>query len=231
LNSLAAQKGFFEEFARAQNHNLVDIYADEGISGTAKKKRKEFLRLMEDARRGRFDIVCVKDISRLARNTLDFLESIRALKAMNIETLFVSNNMTILGNSEFVPTIMAALAQEESANMSKRIKFGKQVNAKKGRVPNFVYGYDKIAGDYFNLAVNAFEADVVRRIFYMYLEQGHGTGKIAAQLNSEGIKTKRGADFSQNAVVRILTNEIYIGRVVNGKQEVKDFLTGGAQGD
>jgi DNA invertase Pin-like site-specific DNA recombinase len=170
--------------------------------------------------------VCVKDISRLARNTLDFLESIRTLKAMNIETLFITNNMTILGNSEFIPTIMAAVAQEESANTSKRIKFGKKQNAEKGRVPNYVYGYDKTKGDFFNLSVNSFEADVIRRIFHMYLEQGCGASKIAMELNKDGIKTKRGAIFTQNAIVRILTNEIYTGKIINRKEEVKDFLTG-----
>ncbi|MCL2617376.1 MAG: recombinase family protein [Defluviitaleaceae bacterium] len=226
LNSLQTQRQFFEGFLINQGHTLVKIYADEGISGTRKKNRKQFLQLMEDAKAGAFDIVCVKDISRLARNTLDFLESIRALKAMNIETLFITNNMTILGNSEFIPTVMAALAQEESANTSKRIKFGKKANAAKGRVPNFVYGYDKIKGDYFNLTVNEPEAATIRRIFRMYNEEGYGASKISSQLNSEGLRTKRGSCFSQNAIIRILTNEIYVGRVVNNKQETRDFLTG-----
>ena len=226
LNSLEAQKQFFEEYAQKHGHTLVRIYADEGISGTKTKNRKEFLRLMHDAHHGVFDMVVVKDISRFARNTVDLLNSTRQLKALNIETLFLTANMTVLGNSEFVLTIFGALAQEESASTSKRIKFGKQRNAEKGRVPNFVFGYDKTNGDYFNLTINKTEAAVIRRIFDMYINEGYGATKISIILNEKGIKTKRGALWTQNAINRILRNELYIGKIVNGKQEVADFLTG-----
>jgi len=135
-------------------------------------------------------------------------------------------NMTVLGNSKFVLTIFAALAQEESANTSKRVKFGKQRNAEKGRVPNYIYGYDKTKGDYFNLQINEREATVIRRIFDMYVHDGHGAAKIANVLNAEGIRTKRGSEWSQNAVARILKNGLYIGKIINGKEEITDFLTG-----
>ena len=140
LNSLEAQKSFFQEYAGRAGHHLVRLYADEGISGTKIKKRKEFQRMMADAQRGLFDMVAVKDVSRFARNTVDLLESVRKLKALGIEVQFLTANMTSMGNSEFVLTMLAAIAQEESANMSKRVKFGKKLNAEKGRVPNIVYG-------------------------------------------------------------------------------------------
>ena len=73
--------------------------------------------------------------------------------------------MTSMGNSEFVLTIFGALAQEESANTSKRIKFGKKMNAEKDRVPNIVYGYDKTIGDYFNLSINEEEGKVIRQMY------------------------------------------------------------------
>lgn len=101
--------------------------------------------------------------------------------------------MTVLGNSEFVLTIFGALAQEESANTSKRVKFGKKLNAEKGRVPNIVYGYDKTIGDYFNLEINAQEADVVQQIYQWYLKEGYGAAKIAKMLNEKG--------FGQSAIV------------------------------
>lgn len=226
LNSLETQKQFFKEYVQRTGDNLVKVYADEGISGTKIKNRREFLQMMADAEQGLFDMVAVKDISRFARNTVDLLQNIRRLKALGIETQFLTANMTSMGNSEFVLTIFGALAQEESANTSKRIKFGKKVNAKKGRVPNLVYGYDKTIGDYFNLAVNDREADVVRRIFRWYTEEGCGCAAIANKLNGTGIRTKRGCRWSQNAVSRILTNELYTGKIINGKQEVEDFLTG-----
>lgn len=226
LNSLEAQKKFFGEYTARTGDNLVRLYADEGISGTKIKNRKEFLRMMADAERGLFDMVVVKDISRFARNTVDLLQNIRKLKALGIETQFLTANMNSMGNSEFVLTIFGALAQEESANTSKRVKFGKKMNAEKGRVPNIVYGYDKIAGDYFNLSINDEEASVIRQIYRWYTGEGYGAAKISNMLNEKGLRTKRGCKWSQNAICRILTNEIYIGKIVNGKEEVADFLTG-----
>jgi len=226
LNSLEAQKTFFLEYTARSGDNLVKLYADEGLSGTKIKNRKQFLRMMADAELGLFDMVVVKDISRFARNTVDLLQNIRRLRELGIETQFLTANMTSMGNSEFVLTVFGALAQEESANTSKRVKFGKKINAEKGRVPNIVFGYDKTIGDYFNLTINKAEADVIRQIYQWYLNEGYGVSKISYMLNERGIKTKRGCKWTQNAVSRILENELYTGKVINGKEEVADFLTG-----
>ena len=226
LNSLEIQKEFFLEYTKRTGDNLIKLYADEGISGTKIKNRKEFQRMLADAEKGLFDMVVVKDISRFARNTVDLLQSVRKLKSLGIETQFLTANMTSMGNSEFVLTIFGALAQEESANTSKRIKFGKKMNAEKGRVPNIVFGYHKTIGDYFNLSINENEAKAIRQIFQWYTEEGYGGSKIANMLNERGIKTKRGNNWSQNSVCRILTNEIYTGKIINGKEEIADFLTG-----
>lgn len=226
LNSLETQKEFFLEYTKRTGDNLIKLYADEGISGTKIKNRKEFQRMLADAEKGLFDMVVVKDISRFARNTVDLLQSVRKLKALGIETQFLTANMTSMGNSEFVLTIFGALAQEESANTSKRIKFGKKMNAEKGRVPNIVYGYDKTIGDYFNLSINEEEAKVICQMYQWYTDEGFGGAKIANMLNDRGIKTKRGNNWSQNSVCRILTNEIYTGKIINGKEEIADFLTG-----
>ena len=226
LNSLEAQKEFFSEYTKRTGDTLVRLYADEGISGTKIKNRKEFLRMMSDAEKGLFDMVVVKDISRFARNTVDLLQNVRKLKSLGIETQFLTANMTSMVNSEFVLTIFGALAQEESANTSKRVKFGKKMNAEKGRVPNIVYGYDKTIGDYFNLTINKEEAETVKKIYYWYTEEGYGAAKIANLLNEQGSRTKRNCKWSQNAICRILNNELYTGRIINGKQEVSDFLTG-----
>ncbi len=226
LNSLETQKEFFLEYTKRTGDNLIKLYADEGISGTKIKNRKEFQRMLADAEKDLFDMVVVKDISRFARNTVDFLQSVRRLKSLGIKTQFLTANMTSMGNSEFVLTIFGALAQEESANTSKRIKFGKKMNAEKGRVPNIVFGYDKTIGDYFNLSINENEAKAIRQIFQWYTEEGYGGSKIANMLNERGTKTKRGNNWSQNSVCRILTNEIYTGKIINGKEEIADFLTG-----
>ena len=225
LNSLEMQKKFYGEFAERNNHEIVHMYADEGISGTQMRKRPEFMRLMRDARLGKFDMVVTKDISRMARNVVDFLQSIRELKAIGIPVVFVNTNLST-EDGELVLTMLAMVAQQESENTSKRIKFSKSLNAEKGRVPNIIFGYDKTIGDYFNLNINTFEANVVRRIYQMYINEEYGASKIAKILNEENIKTKRGCRWTQNGICRILTNKMYCGIIINGKEEVKDFLTG-----
>lgn len=224
LDSLTHQKEFFTRYAHQNGHTLIGLYADEGISGTSLKRREEFCRLMRDARQGLFQAVVVKDISRLARNTVDFLTSIRQLKAMGINTVFLTANMDSMGDSEFVLTLFSAMAQEESGSLSKRVKFGKKINAEKGRVPQHLFGYDRL--DNFTLAVNAEEARIVRRIFSLYTDQGLGCRSISQTLNREGDKTKFGNDWNSRGVRRVLVNPIYQGILINHKYEVEDFLTG-----
>ena len=101
LDSLEKQKEFFEEFAKQNNYELVNIYADEGITGRQTRKRDEFNKMMRDARKGLFDMLVVKDISRFARNTVDLLTSVRELKSMNIEVQIISNSYKALGNFLF----------------------------------------------------------------------------------------------------------------------------------
>lgn len=226
LDSLESQQKFFGEYSKRNGYSLIKIYADEGKSGTKMKNRTELLKMLSDANKGLFDVVLIKDVSRLARNTLDFLTSIRKLKALGIKVIFVNYDQTSSDSSEFMLTMLSAIAQEESANISKRVKFGKKINAEKGRVPNLIYGYDKIPGDYFNLSINETESAVVKQIFDMYTEKNMGENRIALELNRRGLKTKRNCKWSQNAVARILSNEIYIGKIVNGKETVEDFLTG-----
>lgn len=224
LDSLNHQKEFFVEYAKRSGHELVRLYADEGISGTSLKKREEFKRLLRDAELGLFDMVVVKDISRFARNTVDALQSIRKLKSMGICTLFLTANMDSMGDSEFILTLFSAMAQEESSNLSKRVKWGKRINAEKGRVPQRIFGYDRI--DNFTLEINPGEARIVRKIFSLYNDQGLGCRTISATLNRDRDKTKLGSDWNARGVRRILVNPIYCGILINHKYEIEDYLTG-----
>ena len=227
LDSLEKQKEFFQEFARQNNYELINIYADEGITGRQIRKRDEFNRMMRDARNGMFDMLVVKDISRFARNTVDLLTSVRELKSMNIEVQFISNSYKALGNSEFILTVYGAIAQEESAGLSKKVKFGKNITAKKGRVPNIVFGYNKLEKEKYNLEINEEEANIVREMYDMYVNKRYGCAKIAKILNERGIRTKRDQSyFCGTAISRMLKHKIYIGQVVNKQSEVVDFLTG-----
>lgn len=224
--SLENQKEYFEEFAKKYGHTLVNVYPDEGISGKQIKNRAQFLKMLDDAKQHLFDMVVVKDISRFARNTVDLLNATRQLKADNIEVQFVTSNQTILGNSEFILTIFGALAQEESASLSKRVKFGKKINAQKGRVPNFIFGYDRI--DNFTMQINEVEVKIIRRIFSMYVEEGYGSRKIALIFRDERVPCKDGTirSWTPKAIRRILINETYAGVLINNKSETIDFLNG-----
>lgn len=224
LNSLKNQRQFFEDYAKRRGDTLVRIYADRGISGKSMENRTEFKKLLEDSHLGNFDAVLVKDISRFARNTLDFLTGIRTLKSQGVDVIFIGANQKVLGESEFVLTLFAALAQEESCALSKKIIFGKKQGAKGGRVPNIIYGYDK--QDTCTLVPNSAEAQVVKDIFKMYIHKNMGYRKIASELNGKGITTKLGNDWNPKGVKRILANPIYAGVLVNNKTETKDFLLG-----
>ena len=224
IDSLNHQKEFFVQYAARNGHELFRVYADEGISGTSLKKRGEFMQLLKDAERGLFQMVVVKDISRFARNTVDALQSIRKLKAMGINTVFLTANMDSMGDSEFVLTLFSAMAQEESNNLSKRVKWGKRINAEKGRVPQRIFGYDRV--DNFTLAINSEEARIVRKIFNLYTVQGLGCRTISIHLNRDGDRTKFGSDWNARGVRRVLVNPIYCGMLINHKYEIEDFLTG-----
>ena len=227
IDSLEKQIEFFNEFTKKNGYELYKLYADEGISGKQIKHRKQFQQMMIDAKAKKFDKVVVKDVSRFARNTVDLLQSVRELKSYGVQVDFLNNGEVMEGGSEFILTILGAMAQQESANMSKRVKFGKDITAKKGRVPNLVFGYDKILDERYTLKINEEEAKIVKEIFESYVYKGIGTTKIAWNLNDRGIRTKKTkSKWVQTSIVRMLKNPIYTGRVTNKKSEVTDFITG-----
>lgn len=227
IDSLEKQIEFFNEFTKKNGYELYKLYADEGISGKQIKHRKQFQQMMIDAKAKKFDKVVVKDVSRFARNTVDLLQSVRELKSYGVQVDFLNNGEVMEGGSEFILTILGAMAQQESANMSKRVKFGKDITAKKGRVPNLVFGYDKIPDERYTLKINEEEAKIVKEIFESYVYKWIGTTKIAWNLNDRGIRTKKTkSKWVQTSIVRMLKNPIYTGRVTNKKSEVTDFITG-----
>lgn len=222
LNSLKNQLEFFESFSKKNGYKLVNLYADKGISGKCAKNRPEFIRMLSDSENDLFDILLVKDISRFARNTVDFLTGIRQLRSNGVEVRFLSSAQTVLGESEFVLTLFAALAQEESCNLSKRIIFGKLQGAKSGRPASCIYGYDHKPG--YDFKINETEAKTVKMIFQMYISGFGGVRKIAGFLNNKNIPTKKGKQWEFKSVRRILSNPIYTGRIENNKSETTDFL-------
>ena len=120
-------------------------------------------------------------------------------------------------------TVYASLAQEESANLSKRVKFGKEINARKGRVPPMLYGYDRI--DLFTLRICPAEAQAIQLMFDRYLN-GWGAARIAQELNRLDIPTKLGKQWDSRGVRRCLCNPVYGGILVNHRSTVVDYLDG-----
>ena len=198
---------------------LVDIYADEGISATNTKKRDDFNRMIDDCKLGLIDLVITKSISRFARNTVDCLNYIRELKEMNIPVFFEKENInTMDAKGEVLITIMASLAQQESESLSQNVKLGMQYRFQQGKImvnTTCFLGYDK--DDKGNLVINQKQAEVVKRIFREYLE-GKSILAICRGLERDKIKTSRGN------VRKILENEKYMGDALLQKTYTVDFL-------
>lgn len=127
-NSLQNQKSYFERNINSNdNWNLIKVYADEGITGTSTKKRKQFNQMIKDAENGKFDIILTKEVSRFARNTVDALKYTRKLKSMGIEVYFLLDNISTADkDGELRLTIMSSLAQEEARKISERCTWRSQ---------------------------------------------------------------------------------------------------------
>ena len=206
---------------------FVGVYADEGISGTQVKKRIQFQKMIQDALDGKIDIIIAKSISRFARNTMDTLKYIRLLREHNVDVYFEKENIHTLDmNSEMWLTLYSAFAQGESESISTNIKLGLKAKMKEGKAVGFYgcYGlhWDKEKKEY---VIIEHQAEVVRRIFQLYID-GVGTGRIAKILTKEGIPTAKGkSNWQQATIVRIITNEKYVGDLMTQKSYVEDPLT------
>lgn len=224
-NSLTSQKSFFREYI--QNHDgwkLVEIYADEGISGTSTKKREQFNRMIADCHDKKIDLIVTKEVSRFARNTVDTLDFTRKLKDIGVGVIFINDNIdTRDKDGEFRLTIMASVAQEESRKTSERVKWGQARRMEKG----VVFGRDLLGYQVENgtLIVNEDEREIVRMIFRKFLLEGKGTHVIARELREAGIRPKRVKEWTNSTILRILRNEKYAGDLCQKKTLTPNFLT------
>lgn len=226
-NSYDAQVGHYTKLIKENpNYEFAGIYADEGLSGVT-GKRDGFLRMIQDALAGKFDLVLIKSISRLGRNTLLVLQVVRELREKGVEIFFENENLSTLNAaSEVMLTIYATLSQEESRRMSMSVKWGiqRRMEAKKASFAysNFL-GLDRQEDESFK--INEKEAKIIRRIYRQFM-QGMTIRMIAKDLTERGIPTPMGKDTWHPSTVRsILTNEKYKGDLVMGKTYTPDFLT------
>ncbi|WP_406713273.1 recombinase family protein [Trueperella pyogenes] len=213
LSSIAAQVSHYSHLIQSTpGWDYAGVFIDEGITGTSTKHRDGFNDLMDTARAGGIDVILTKSISRLARNTVDLLDTVRELKALGVAVRFEREQIdTATADGELLLTLLASFAQEESRSMSKNVKWGIRKKYADGfmhsRQP---YGYQYVGSD---LVVIEAEAEIIRRIFTGFLA-GISPEATAAQLNAEGITPRRGAKFRGKTIRKWLENEIYTGRVI-----------------
>jgi len=225
-NSFETQKAYFREYIqRNPGWELFEIYADEGITGTSTKKRKEFNRMMNDAYEGNFQMIVTKEVSRFSRNILDTISYTRELRTMGIGVIFATDRInTLEPESEMILSYIAAQSQEESRRTSARVVWGQTRQMEKGVVfGQSLLGYDVKDG---KISVNPEGAEIVRLIFHKYAVEQVGTSEIARFLIREGYRTYRGSSkWKSGSVIKILNNEKYMGDLVQKKTYTPDFLT------
>ena len=221
LNSFVAQLNRYTALISSrENWTLVDLYADEGISGTSAEKRPDFQRLISDCRRGLVDKVLVKSISRFARNTKDCLETIRELKSIGVGVYFEEQNIDTSNMSgELLTAVFASIAQKESESLSAKMRWSYQYRMKSGTfLPSSVpLGYTLRDG---KIVIDKQNAEVIRNIFKAYLA-GQGISEIAEQLNQQNILERK---WHCTMISRILSNERYIGDSLWQKTYAPDKL-------
>ena len=209
LNSVEAQKDYFSKLIRQRpDWSFVGVYADEGITGTSINRREAFNRMVTDALAGNIDLIVTKSISRFARNTVDTLNTIRQLKAANVEVFFEKENIyTMDSKGEFLITLLSSIAEEESRSISENVKWGQRKRFADGKysVPyKHFLGYRKGADG--GMEIVPEEARVVRWIYHMFLE-GIAPTAIATILTTASIPSPAGGNqWWPKTVMSILTN-------------------------
>ena len=226
--SLQNQVEHFEQYIKENpNWTYVKGYVDDGITGTSDVKRDNFMKMIEDARSGKFDLIVTKEISRFSRNTLDSIKYTRELLSYGVAVLFVNDNInTAMPDSELRLTIMASMAQDEIRRLSERVKFGMNRAIERGEIlgNDLLYGYkkDKDTGV---LNIIEEEAKVVRRIYELYAVEELTLSKIVKTLNSEGLKTCQGKKWCISTISRMIENPKYKGYYCARKSEIVDYMT------
>lgn len=227
-SSYEAQVSYYTEKIQSNpNWKLAGIYADDGKSATNTKKRDDFKTMIEDCMAGKIDLVLTKSVSRFARNTVDSLQNIRKLKEKNIGVYFEKEGVnTLEGTGELLITILSSQAQEESRNLSENTRWGLVRRFENGIVSvnhKKFLGYTKDENG--ELIIVPEEAELVRRIFRLYLE-GASILQITRALESDQIKTVTGKDKWHCSVIeKMLQNEKYMGDALLQKTYTVDFLT------
>ena len=228
ITSYKAQVDYYTKMIQNnEDWEFVDVYADEGITGTSTKSRKRFNQMIDDAVAGKIDLIITKSVSRFARNTVDTLVNIRKLKDAGVECFFEEQGIwTFDSTGELMITMLSSIAQEEARNISENVTWGHRKRFEDGKVmlayKRFL-GYDR--GEDGKPIINPEEAEVVRQIYRWFIE-GKTPFTICKELETQGIKTPgKKEKWQRSTVISILTNEKYKGDALLQKSFTVDFLT------
>lgn len=227
INSLENQVTFFEEYIKQnKNWNFIKGYIDEGISGTTSIKRENFMKMIEEGKQKKFDLLITKEVSRFSRDTIDSLLYTRQLLEYNVCVYFLSDNIiTASSDGELRLTIMSSMAQDEVRKISERTKFGFKRALKKGTVlgTDNIWGYKKNKG---KLVIDEVEAEIVKKIFSIYANDNRiGLKKLSEQLAIQGYYNHNNKPFHQNTLKKIIQNPKYKGYYTGGLSTVVDYRT------
>ena len=226
LHSLKSQISFFNDYiSKVPNWKFIGSYIDEGISGTLVKKREEFLRMIEDAKRHKFDLILTKEISRFSRSTLDSIKYTQELLSNGVGVYFLNDNInTILPDSELRLTMMSSIAQDEVRRLSERVSFGMKRSIDNGVVLGCsnIYGYVKDKG---KLVIDREQAKMIKIIFDRYANTTDGLSKVSRYLYSIGYKSRTGKRIDTTILTRIIENPKYKGYYCGHKSKVLDYRT------
>ena len=226
LHSLKSQISFFNDYiSKVPNWHFIGSYIDEGISGTSVNKREEFLKMIEDAKRHKVDLILTKEISRFSRSTLDSIKYTQELLSNGVGVYFLNDNInTILPDSELRLTMMSSIAQDEVRRLSERVSFGMRRSIDNGVVLGCsnIYGYIKDKG---KLVIDESQAEMVRIIFDRYANTTDGLSKVSRYLYDLGYKSKTGKRLDTTILTRIIENPKYKGYYCGHKTKVLDYRT------
>ncbi|MDD4564251.1 MAG: recombinase family protein [Eubacteriales bacterium] len=221
--ALSRQKEELEEYINSQiDWELVGAYVDEGKSGTSEQGRKQYQKLYDDLESDKFDIVVIKDISRLNRDTLNWYLFVDRLLKNEKKLFFYDEKNYYRPDDALIIGVRALIAAQFSRDLSKKINMAHTQRAKKGRaVTNGkMWGYNQHDGQ---LTINEEQAEVVRKVFAMYID-GMGFRTIVKEFTRLGIFNQDGNEFSETTLKRMIRNEKYKGVLISNKRH-KDFDT------
>ena len=227
-SSFEAQVDYYTRYINSNPEwELVEVFADRGITGTNIKNRESFKRMISMALDGKIDLILTKSISRFARNTLDALQIVRELTSKGVEVVFEKEQIhTLDPKCEMILTIMSSLAQEESRSLSENVRWGLRKSMQDGKVTlpyKHFLGYQK--GSNGRPEIVKEEAKIVREIYQMFMDD-YSIRYIADHLTEQGIPTPAGkSKWSVSTIRSILSNEVYMGNALRMKTFTVNFLT------